>query len=110
MIFSSLPKLALFKAKKNYNWSEIEKRDFQNFYPFSRPKRVYHGEDISFDKKMEFSSFFKILGHFKISANLGNFSKFFGYIFLYDKNGHTYQFIWKKLQNWVFYWIKSTGA
>ena len=72
-IFNSLPKLALFKAKKNYNWSEIEKRDFQNFYPFSRPKRVYHGEDISFDKKMEFSSFFKILGHFKISANLGNF-------------------------------------
>ena len=87
--FSILPKITRFKAKRFYKWSEIEFLFYFDFYPFSRPKRVYHGEDISFDKKMEFFSFFEVLGHFQNSATLGNFSNFFGNIFLYDKIGHT---------------------
>ena len=62
---------------------------------------------MSFDQKLDFSWHMKILGHFQNLANLGNFSNFFGNIFLYAKNRHTYRFLWKKLQKWVCYLIKS---
>ena len=78
---------------------KLKKIYFKNFNPFFRPTRVYHGDDISFDKKMDFSWHIEILGHFLISVTLDNFSFFFENIFLYDKNGHTYQFSCKNLKN-----------
>ena len=34
---------------------KLKKKYFKNFNPFFRPTRVYHGNDISFDKTMDFS-------------------------------------------------------
>ena len=55
---------------------KLKKIYFENFNQFFRPKIVYHGDDISFDKKMDFSWHIEILGHFLISVTLDNFSFF----------------------------------
>ena len=78
---------------------KLKKTYFSNFIPFFCPKRNYHGQDMSFDQIMDFSWHIENLGHFLKSATLANFSIFFGNIFLYDKNGHTYQFSCKNLKN-----------
>ena len=70
--------------------------NFLDFIPFVSPKRVYPEYNMSFDQKLDFSWHMTILGHFQNSANLGNFSIFFGNIFLYVKNRHTYLFFMKK--------------
>ena len=97
----------IFPGRKNtqnmhfskYLDQKLKKIYFENFNQFFRPKIVYHGDDISFDKKMDFSWHIEILGHFLISVTLDKFSFFFENIFLYDKNGHTYQFSCKNLKN-----------
>ena len=80
---------------------------FLDFIPFVSPKRVYPEYNMSFDQKLDFSWHMTILGHFQNPANLGNFSIFWGNIFLYVKNRHTNLFSSKKLKKWVCYLIKT---
>ena len=68
---------------------------YLDFIPFFSPKRVYHEEDMSFDQKMDFSWPMPILGLFQNLDTMGNISIFWGNIFLYVKNRHTYQILWK---------------
>ena len=77
----------------------MKKLVYYDFNPFFGPNEVYSEKDTSYDQKMDFSWSIKVLGHFQNLATLGNFSKNFGNNFLYIKNGHTYQFSCKKLQN-----------
>ena len=46
----------------------------EKIIPFFSPKRAYHGDDVFFDRKMDFSWHIKILGNFFKPATLAKFS------------------------------------
>ena len=65
--------LKLWRLQKsffeNFKSKQEKIKFFLFFFPFSRPKQVYHGDDMSYDQKMDFSWHIKILlkfGHFDI--------------------------------------------
>ena len=45
---------------------KLKKIDFLIFFPFSRPKQVYHEQDMSYDQKMDFSWHIKIFSNLEI--------------------------------------------
>ena len=86
---------------------KLKKIYFENFNQFFRPKIVYHGDDISFDKKMDFSWHIEILGHFLISVTLDKFSGKYLEIWIFPgrkntQNMHFSKYLDQKLKKKLF--------